>query len=156
REEGKTFEDIGLWRNDAVNVTGIAEPEQVLALSVTDGTLPILGGQPALGRTFSHKDDSPGSPKTVILTHGYWQRTLGGARSVMGRRIRLDGDAYEVIGVMPRSCRFMSQNASVIVPFQLSRSDAFIGNFSYQAVARLKLGVTMAQASADVARMLAM
>src|SRR6266849_766543 len=57
REEMRTFEDTGLWRNDSVSITGTAEPEQVDALFVTDGTLPILRVQPILGRRFSHQDD---------------------------------------------------------------------------------------------------
>jgi hypothetical protein len=68
REESRTFQDIGIWRNDSVNITGTGEPEQVDALDVTDGVLPILGAQPIRGRWFTRKDDSPGSPKTVILS----------------------------------------------------------------------------------------
>jgi len=73
REEGRTFKDIGIWQGDSVSITGMAEPEQVDAVAVTDGVLPILGVQPALGRWFTRKDDSPGTPETVILTYGYWQ-----------------------------------------------------------------------------------
>ena len=68
REEGRTFQDIGVWRSDSVNITGSGEPEQIDALDVTDGVLPILGTQPIRGRWFTRKDDSPGSPKTVILS----------------------------------------------------------------------------------------
>lgn len=154
REEGHTFQDIGLWRSDSVSVTGIAEPEQVDNLTMTDGVLPILGVQPILGRWFSRKDDSPGSPETVMLTWGYWQRRFGGAPDVIGRRLIVDGKAREIIGVMPRNFRFMSRDAQLILPFQFNRAEVFIGNFSYQAVARLKPGVTLAQANADVARMI--
>jgi predicted permease len=154
REEGRTFQDIGLWRGDSVSVTGMAEPEQVDALFVTDGVLPILGVRPVLGRWFSRKDDSPGSPGTVMLAYGYWQRRFGRDPGVVGKRIVIDGNAGEVIGVMPRNFRFMNQNAGLILPFHLNRGSAFIGNFSYQAVARLKPGATIAQANADVARML--
>ena len=154
REESRTFQDIGIWRNDSVNITGTSEPEQVSALDFTDGVLPILGEQPIRGRWFTRKDDSPGSPKTVILTYGYWQRKFGGDPSVIGRRVMVDGDASEIIGVMPARFRFMNSAAAVITPLQLDRAKTFVGNFSYQAVARLKAGVTLAQANADVARML--
>jgi putative ABC transport system permease protein len=156
REENRTFQDIGLRRTDSVSVTGIGEPEQVDSLFVTDGTLPVLGVQPVRGRWFTRKDDSPGSPKTVMLAYGYWQRKFGGDPSVLGRRIIVDGEAREVIGVMPRSFRFVNRNTGLILPFQLNRSEAFIGDFSYRAVARLKPGATIAQANADVARMLPM
>jgi len=75
---------------------------------------------------------------------------------VIGRRIRLDGSAREVIGVMPRDFRFLSEKPALIVPFQLDRNKVFVGNFSFQALARLKPGATLAQAHADVARMLPM
>ena len=154
REEGRTFEDIGLYRNDSVTVTGLAEPEQVSALFVTDGTLPLLRVKPVVGRWFSRKDDQPGSPQTAMLTYGYWQRRFGGSPSVLGKRVMIDGEAREVIGVMPAGFQFMNRRAGLILPFQLDRSKVFIGNFSYEAVARLKPGETLATASTDVARMI--
>jgi predicted permease len=156
REEGRTFQDVGLWRYDSVSITGTGEPEQIDALDFTDGVLPILGARPLRGRWFTHKDDSPGSPKTVILTYGYWQRKFGGDPSAIGRRIMVDGEANEIIGVMPASFRFMNAHPALIEPMQLDRGKVFVGNFSFQAVARLKPGVTLAQANADVARMLPM
>ena len=156
REENRTFQDTGIWRSDSVSVTGLAEPEQVDALEVTDGVLPILGVQPIRGRWFTRKDDSPGSPETVMLAYGYWQRRFGGDASATGRRITIDGSAREVIGIMPQSFRFMNRDPSVILPFQLNRNEAFIGNFSFLGIARLKPGVTLAQANADVARMIPM
>ena len=156
REEGRTFQDIGLWRNDSVSVTGMAEPEEVPSLSVTDGTLPVLGVQPILGRWFTRKDDLPGSPETVMLSYGYWQRRFGGDPQVIGRRITVDSKAREIIGVMPEGFTFMNRRLALIVPFQLDRGKTFVGNFSYRAVARLKPGVTIAQANGDVGRMIPM
>jgi putative ABC transport system permease protein len=154
REENRTFREIGLWQGDSVSVTGLAEPEQLPSLIFTDGMLPLLGIQPILGRGFSHRDDSPGSPETVILTYGYWQSRFGGDASAIGRRIIVDGKAREVIGVLPQGFRFLNMKPSLITPFQFDRNKMFLGNFSYQSVARLKPGVTLAQANADVARML--
>jgi len=68
REEGRAFEDIGMWDDTSVSVTGLAEPERVEALMVTDGTLPVLGVEPVIGRRFSADDDSPGTAETVMLT----------------------------------------------------------------------------------------
>ncbi len=154
REEGRVFEDSGAWRTDSVSVTGMGEPEHVTSLMVTDGVLPILGVQPTLGRWFTRKDDTPGSPQTVMLTYGYWQRKFGGDRSVLGRRLVIDGEAHEVIGVMPQPFRFMNRKTELILPLRFDRAKVFVGNFSYQSVARLMPGVTIAQANADVARML--
>ena len=156
REENHTFEDTGLWRTDSVSVTGTGEPEQVQSLMVTDGTLPILGIPPTRGRWFARNDDLPGSPGTVMLMYGYWQRKFGADSSVLGRRIMIDGEAHEVIGIMPRQFQFMNRDVALILPLQLDRGKTFVGNFSYTGIARLKPGVTVAQANADVARMLPM
>ncbi len=156
KEEGRTFQSVGLWQGDSVSVTGLAEPEQVDALNVTEAVLPLLGVKPLLGRTFSHIDDTAGSPATVMLAYGYWQSRFGGDASVIGRRIMVDGAAKEVIGVLPQSFRFLDRKPSLLTPFQFDRPKVTLGNFSYQGVARLRPGVTLAQANADVARMLPM
>jgi predicted permease len=154
REEGRTFQNIGLWREGAASITGLAEPERVSVLRVTEGVLPLLGVPPIAGRVFSAKDDSPGSPPTVILTYGYWQSRLGGDPAAVGRRLIVDGEAREVVGVMPRHFRFLDVKPSLILPEQLDRSHVFLGSFNYQSVARLKPGMTLQAASADVARLL--
>ena len=154
RDENRTFQQFGVWSGDSVSVTGLTAPEQVQALLVTEGTLNALGIQPILGRWFTPKDDSPGSPETVILTYGYWQRRFGGDASAIGRQIRLDGKPKEVIGVMPQSFRFLDLKPDLIQPFQFDRNKTTLGNFSFQGIARLKPGVTLIQANADVARMI--
>jgi putative ABC transport system permease protein len=155
REEGRSFQDIGVWADDTVSVTGHGEPEQVRGLLVTERTLPLLGIQTILGRGFSHKDVLPGSPETVLLAHNYWQTRFGGDPSAVGRRIMVDGTAREVIGVLPQSFRFLNSNPSLIEPFQFDRNKLRLGNFSYQGVARLKPGTSIAMANADVTRMIA-
>ena len=155
RDQNRTFQDVGLYTGDSVNVTGVAEPEKVPGLLVTDGTLPILGIPPMLGRWFNREDDSPGSPDTVMLTYGYWRRKFGSDRSIVGRGIRVDGKMREIIGVMPAGFHSVDQvEPSLIFPFKFDRNKAFLGNFSFPAVARLKPGGTVAQANADVSRML--
>ncbi|MGB9402611.1 MAG: ABC transporter permease [Candidatus Acidiferrales bacterium] len=155
REQSTTLQDIGAYDNDSYSVTGTGEPEQVHGLDVTDGTLPILGVVPALGRLFTREDDSPGAPETVLLSYGYWREKFGGATSVIGRSITVDGKPREIIGVLPRGFHFLNEtDPALIEPFQWDRQKVHLGNFSYRALARLKPGVTMAQASADVARML--
>ncbi|HEX3472109.1 MAG TPA: ABC transporter permease [Silvibacterium sp.] len=155
REQGTTLEDIGVYDGDSLNVTGVGQPEHVRGLDVTDGTLPILGVSPTLGRLFTRKDDSPGAPQTVLLSYGYWQKKFGGDRSVIGRSITVDGKPREIIGVLPRGFHFLDeQDAALILPFQWDRNKTKLGNFSQRALARLKPGITMAQASADMARLL--
>ncbi|HEV2446035.1 MAG TPA: ABC transporter permease, partial [Candidatus Sulfopaludibacter sp.] len=100
--------------------------------------------------------DSPAGAETVILTYGYWQRRFGGEASALGKRILVDGTAREIIGVLPRDFRFMDFKPDMILPRRLDRAKTFIGNFSYQGVARLKDGVTVEQAQADALRMIPM
>jgi predicted permease len=154
REQGRTFQDVGLWSERAATVTGLAEPERVTVIRVTNGTLPILGVAPQLGRAFSAEDDTKGSPQTVVLSYSYWQTRFGGDPAAIGRRIVVDGEASEIIGVMPREFRFLDVKAAFFLPMQFDRSKVFLGQFSFNSVARLKPGATLAQASADVARML--
>jgi putative ABC transport system permease protein len=154
REEGRVFEDIGLWDNTSVSVTGTGEPERIQALLVTDGTLPVLRVQAVLGRIFTNADDKPGAPGRVLLTHGYWQRKMASDPSVLGRSLIVDGTPREIIGVLPASFKFLNSAPQIVLPFQIDRAKVFIGNFSYQGLARLKSETTLAQANADVARML--
>jgi predicted permease len=155
REQSTTFQDIGAYDGDSLSVTGAGEPEQVRGLDVTDGTLPMLGVRPALGRLFTREDDSPGAPDTVLLSYGYWRQKFGGASSVIGKSITVDGKPREIIGVLPQGFQFLDyEDVSLVVPLKWDRSKIKLGNFSFQGMARLKPGVTMAQASADVARML--
>ena len=155
REQGRTLKDIGLYAGDSVSVTGIAEPEQVSALLVTDGTLPLLGVQPMLGREFTKQDDLPGTTETVILTHGYWRRKFGGDASAVGRTLLVDGKGRQIIGVLPPNFHFLDwEDPALIIPFRFDRNKTNLGNFSYDGLARLQPGVTLAQLNADIARML--
>jgi predicted permease len=137
-----------------VNVTGLGEPERAPALPVTDGMLPILGVTPFLGRSFTRADDSPDSAETVILTYGYWSRKFGGDHSVIGRTIEVDGKSHTIIGVLPASFRFLDQTSpAMLLPMKLNREKIYLGGFIFGGIARLKPGVTLQQANADVARM---
>jgi len=125
RDENRSFEDIGIYTGDSVSVTGLAEPEQVKALDVTDGVIPVLGVRPLLGRSFSRKDDSPGSPETVMLSYGYWQRRFTGNPAVLGRRLTIDGKAREVIGVMPGAFVFSTSTSRYSRPSNSTAAKPF-------------------------------
>jgi predicted permease len=155
REQSYTFEDVGLYRDDAVSITGLAQPERAAAIDVTASVLPILGVSPLLGRTFSPQDDAPNAPKTAVLMYGYWMHKFGGSPSVIGRTIQVDGEQHTIIGVMPQSFRFLDmQDLALILPLQLDRNKVHLGNFSYTGIARLKPGVTIAQSIADTSRLI--
>ena len=130
REQSTTLQDIGVYDGDSFSVTGSGEPEHVRGLDVTDGTLPLLGVQPALGRLFTRQDDTAPAPATVMLSYAYWQQKFGGATSVIGTSITMDGKARQIIGVLPRSFHFLDyEDASLVIPFQWDRSKIKLGNF---------------------------
>jgi len=155
REQSTTLKDIGAYDGDSFSVTGAGEPEHVRGLDVTDGTLPMLGATPALGRLFTRQDDTASAPATVVLSYGYWRQKFGGATSVIGSSIIMDGKAREIVGVLPRDFHFLDYNdAALIIPFQWDRSKTKLGDFSFRAIARLKPGVTLEQANTDLARLI--
>ena len=155
REQNKTLEDLGLYQGDSISVTGKGAPARVAGLNVTEGVLPILGVKPALGRPFTQQDDTDGSPETVMVSYAYWQKNYGGARSVIGQSITVNGEPREIIGVLPRGFHFLNwEDAALLLPMRLKRSDTKLGGFSYEGLARLKPGVTMEQASTDLQRLI--
>jgi predicted permease len=155
REQSKTLVDIGVYTGDSFTLTGAGEPEHVQGVDVTSGTLPILGTVPALGRVFSNADDTPGAPDTVMLSYAYWRKKFGADPTAVGRSITLDGKPHQIIGVLPKDFQFMTYDEmAVMLPMQFDRNKTKLGNFSQQGLARLKPGVTMEQASADLARLI--
>jgi predicted permease len=155
REHNRSFESVALWFANAATVTDTAgNPEEIQAVRATHEFLPTLRVQPALGRGFTEADDQPGGPRTVMLAHGYWQRRFGGADDVTGRVLTIDGAPHEVVGVLPRTFRFLEQPADILVPAQLIRATEFAGSLGPRGIARLKDGVTLAEASSDAARMI--
>jgi len=118
-EQNRSFEKIGVWTPLQVSVSGVGDPEQVRAIAVSPGILEALGIPPALGRSFSAEDQKPGATRTILLSHGYWQRRFGGAASVIGRTVMVDSLPRQVIGVMPNSFRIADLPAAMILPLQL-------------------------------------
>jgi predicted permease len=155
REQSKTLQDVGMYDGDSITITGIGQPEHINGLDVTDGVLPMLGVRPMLGRLFTQRDDLPSAPQTVLLSYGYWERKFGSSNSVVGRTLTVDGTAHEIIGVLPKGFTFLDDyDASIFLPMQFDRSKVKLGNFSYQGIARMKPGVTLKQANADIDRLL--
>ena len=155
REQNQTLQDVGVYDTSRANLTGAGEPERIDTLDVTDGTLPLLGIPPLLGRTFTREDDSPGSPDTAVITYGFWKKRFGGSNSVIGQSMTLDGRPTQIIGVMPQQFHFLDYpDPAAILPFKWDRNKTHLGNFSYEALARLKPGVTLEQANADIARLI--
>ena len=157
RENQQAFEGIGAWDPTEVSITGGGNPERVQALLVSASTLPLLRVQPIVGRFFNAEDDAPGNPLRVVLTYGYWQRRLGGAPDITGQQLVIDGRPAEVIGVLPSSFKFLRIRPAIVLPMPLDVNAPRNGiSFGFQALARLEPGVTLAQANADVARLISL
>jgi predicted permease len=116
--------------------------------------LPTLRVTPLLGRTFVAADGDASTAPTVILSYGYWQRKFGGAENVLGQALVVDGAPHEIVGVLPPTFRFLEQPADILTPARPNRAFAFVPSIGARGVARLKDGVTLEEASADVARMI--
>ena len=156
REHQRAFEAVGVWDPAAVSVTGDDHPERVQALVVTSETLPLLRVQPVLGRVFSAEDDRPGAPRRVLLTFGYWQRRFAGRNDILGQALAVNGNPAEIIGVLPASFSFLRTRPAILLPLPLDASAPRGISFGFQALARLKPGVTLAQANADAGRVLSL
>jgi predicted permease len=154
RDNNRTFESVALWFVGAATVNGSGDPEEVRALRATYEFLPTLRVKPALGRGFTAADDQPGSARTVILSDDYWRRRFNARPDVVGRTLVIDGAPTEVIGVLPREFRFDQRPADILTTMQLVRALAWAGPTGERGIVRLKDGVTLAQASADVQRMI--
>jgi predicted permease len=153
-EQNRTFQSLGVWDTGTANITGLAPPEQVRAVDVSDGVLQALGVPPIAGRWLSQSDQVPRSAETVMLSHGYWQRRFGGDPSAIGRNLMVDSRPREIVGVMPRGFRFVDADFDVMLPLVFDRGKLILAGFGFNAIARLKPNVTIAEANADIARML--
>ena len=153
-EHNQSFESMGIWSPRTANVTGLAQPEEVHTILVSDGVLQALGVPPAIGRWFSRADQEPRGAKTIILSYGYWQRRFAGDRSVIGRSIQVDSQAREIVGVMPRGFRVVDRDFDVFVPLAPDRTIQDGPPFAFYGIARLKPGITIDKADADITRLL--
>jgi putative ABC transport system permease protein len=146
----RSFEQMAARHASGFVLTGEGEPERVIADRITANFLPTLGVRPALGRGFLPEEEQVGGDdRVVVLSHGYWQRRFGGDTQIIGRRLTLGGASYTVVGVTPPSFRYgrdVDLWAPVRADTTLPRRAEFL-----DIVARLKPGVTVEQADADVA-----
>jgi len=155
KESARAFESFGVWSAGTATVTGLGDPEQLVTVTATQGVLPTLGIRPRIGKWFSTKDDSPGTPETVILSYGYWQRKFGGDPRAIGHMILVDFISRQVIGVMPPGFRVVKVYPDILLPQRFSANEltsGLKGEFSYAGLARLKRGVTVPLANEDLAR----
>ncbi len=153
-EHNRTFEALGIWSPGTASVTGLAQPEEIHVIGVSDGVLQALAVPPAAGRLLSAADQDPHGAPTVMLGYGYWQRRFGGDRSAIGRSIVIDGKTRQIVGIMPRGFRMLDHDFDVLAPFAFDRGKLKMAPFGYEGLGRLKPGVTAHEADADLSRML--
>jgi predicted permease len=153
-EQGRTFQSMGVWIAGTANVTGLAEPEQVRTVELSDGVFQALGTPPETGRWLTAADQIPGGPERVMLSYGYWQRQFGGDRGVIGRNIMVDSRPREIVGVMPKGFQFVDADFDLVRPLAFERDKLILAGFGFHGIARLKPGATIAEANADITRML--
>lgn len=152
-EHNRTFQSMGIWNSGTATITGAGQPEQVRATFVTGGALQALAVKPLAGRWITGADEQPGSPAVILLNYGYWQRRFGGDRSVVGRIVNVDSRPREIAGIMPRDFRLAGDDSDIMAPVTVDRADLRLPGFGFRAVARLKPGVTLAEANADIGRL---
>ncbi len=154
RRQSTSYEDMGAAEYWSPNLTGVQSPEHLLGLHVTQSMLPLLGIRPALGRLFVQGEDTAGNDHEVILSYGLWQRRFSGDASVLGKSILLDNVSYTIVGVMPPSFHFApfwATHSELWAPLSLEARAQSRGGNSLRLFARLKPGVTLVQARAEMA-----
>ena len=151
KTQNQVFEGMAAANRRSFNLTGDGEPEKVETYAVTADFFPLMGVQPALGRAILPEEDKPGANRVVMLSNGLWQKRYGGDANIVGRQLLLSGEKYTVVGVMPAGFQFLDSKVGLYVPIAFTAQDlASRGRHYLEVVARLKPGVTVAQADAEV------
>src|ERR1044071_3958147 len=142
---------MAAYNGGGPSLTGQGEPEQMKGSLASADLFRVLRAEPALGRAFAAEDDRPGAPRVAVISHGLWQRRFGADPSALGRAVTLDGEPYTVVGVMPAAFQFPDPETEVWAPLALDPQDqSSRGSHYLNVVARLKDGVTIEQAQAEM------
>src|SRR5580700_755273 len=153
RERAQSFQSVGAAELWGASLTGRDAPEQIVGMHMSEDICTVLGVTPVRGRTFDATDFGPGKDHVIVLGYGLWQRSFGGAADIVGQKILLDNESYTVIGIMPQQfyfAPFWVTQAEMWVPMDLSSRLHARGSQSLRVFARLKPGVAIAQAQAEV------
>jgi len=151
--ESKAFETLAAFSGQGMTITGQGEPELIIALGVSPNLLQTLGIKAALGRDFRPEEIVRGRDRVIILTHRLWQRKFGADPAIVGRQVRINGDGYEVIGVMPAGFNFPDKTYEAFVPLPLRGGDPAWTNRSshyLRVVGRVRSSATIESARAEM------
>jgi putative ABC transport system permease protein len=154
RNQNHAFSQLAAFATSGFNISGAGQAEQVDGISATWDMFPVLGTAPAVGRGFMPQDERPGALRTVILSYGFWQRKFGGDPGIIGRAITVNGVPATIVGAMPRDFHFFySPNMFMPLTVDAAKASRDIGYLI--AIGRLKPGISIGQANAEMTRIAA-
>ena len=151
RDQNHVFESAAALVEISFNLTGAGDPERIDGQRVSASLFSLLGVEPQLGRAFRAEEDQPGGNHVVIISHGLWQRRFGSDPGIVGKPINLNGESFTVVGVMPRTFQFPTRRDQLWVPIAFNAKEAGErGNHYLEVIARMKPGVRLQQAQAEM------
>jgi putative ABC transport system permease protein len=161
RRDNRVFSDFGAYRTQSVNflpaaadANGASSPRRLQAAFATPSLFTTLRVPPARGRGFTDADAQPGAPPVALISHGLWEGAFGGQPSAVGRTIAVDGIERQIVGVMPAGFDIPGDRDALWLPLVLDPTHTKSAAFDYRAIGRLRDGVTLAEAAADLQRLL--
>ena len=159
-EQSQTFDQISAYTFSDLNLTGTGEPVQLAAVRVSANLFSLVGATPMLGRTFLPEDDKEGAGRVVVLSHATWKNRFGSNPKIIGQPVTINNQSHEVVGVMPANFQFpvgfgymgkvLNEPIDLYVPIAAPSEEAARGHYSFFAIGRLKPGVTINQAQAEM------
>ncbi len=154
RDESTTLENLGMYWDGSVNLSGEDEPERLMAAGLTTTMFDVLRTQPALGRPFLEEETLPDAEPVAILSHGLWLRRFGGDPAVLDRTLIVNGTSRRIVGVMPAGFDLPDEpGIEIWQPFELDPESLTTGNFSFNAIGRMKDGVSPEAVYEDIRRL---
>ena len=150
-QKNNVFEGLAAYTGGRVLLSGEGESESVGGPRVNASFFNVLGVEPILGRTFQAGEDQQGGPKVVVLSYGLWQRRFGGDNGAVGKALTINGESYQVIGVLPQTFQFALRNGDLWLPYQPTQNQ-LTRRFMHgtNLIGRLKPGVSESQAQSDL------
>jgi predicted permease len=150
----RSFESMGVWLPGRASITGLAQPEQVNTAQISGGVLETLNVPATAGQWIGAADQDSHGLGRVMLSYGYWQRRFGGDPGVVGRTITVNSQTRVIAGVMPRGFKVVNYDFDLLIPLALDPTHQMLSGFAYRGIARLRPGISIGQANADVGRLL--
>jgi predicted permease len=150
----RAFQSVGVWGPGTASITGLAQPEQVNTAQISSGVLETLSVPAIAGQWLTATDQDSHGLGRVMLSYGYWKRRFGGDPGVVGRTINVNSQSRVIAGVMPRGFKILNYDFDLLVPLAFDPTHEQLAGFAYRGIARLRPGVAIPEANADVARLL--